>query len=146
MSPELGTVFFKPADVRAPTPIGTSRTTWATRFLLGGGTDAIVNVQAGRLVPIQFRDLIDEATDRIRIRYVDVASDTYRTLLAYMVRLTRKDIEEPESLRALARAGALSEAAFVERSATSSGGRRNALKDGLCGGPVGTRVGPVIIL
>ena len=88
---------------------------WATRFLLGGGTDAIVTVQAGRLVPIPFRDLIDEATGRIRVRYVDVASDTYRTLLAYMIRLTRKDIEEPESLRALARAGALSEAAFVER-------------------------------
>jgi len=80
-----------------------------------------VNVQAG-VVPIQFRDLIDGATDRIRIRHVDLASDTYRTLLAYMVRLTRKDIEEPESLRALARTGALLEAAFVERSATSVGG------------------------
>lgn len=88
---------------------------WATRFLLDGGTDAIVTVQGGRLVPIPFRDLIDPATGRIRVRYVDVASDTYRTLQAYMIRLTPRDFERPEDVRALAAAGALTEAAFVER-------------------------------
>jgi len=88
---------------------------WATRFLLDGGTDAIVTVQGGRLVPMPFRDLIDAATGRIRVRYVDVASDAYRVLLAYMIRLTRQDLEDPASLRALARAGALTEGAFVER-------------------------------
>ncbi|HXX38661.1 MAG TPA: diphosphate--fructose-6-phosphate 1-phosphotransferase [bacterium] len=88
---------------------------WATRFLLEGGTDAIITVQGGRSVPVPFSDLIDPATGRIRIRYVDVASDTYRTLLAYMIRLTSKDIEDPQSLQALAAAGGLTEAAFVER-------------------------------
>jgi 6-phosphofructokinase len=88
---------------------------WATRFLLEGGTDAIVTVQGGRLVPIPFPDLIDATTGRIRVRYVDVSSDTYRTFLAYMIRLTLRDVEDPESLRALAHAGALTEAAFVAR-------------------------------
>jgi 6-phosphofructokinase len=37
---------------------------WATRFLLEGGTDAIVTVQGGRSVPIPFRDLIDATTGR----------------------------------------------------------------------------------
>ncbi len=88
---------------------------WATRFLLEGGTDAIVTVQGGRLVPIPFRDLIDPVTGRIRVRYVDVTSDTYRTMLAYMIRLTPKDLDNRESVQALAAAGALTEAAFVER-------------------------------
>jgi ATP-dependent phosphofructokinase / diphosphate-dependent phosphofructokinase len=88
---------------------------WATRFLLEGGTGAIVTVQGGRLVPIPFRDLIDPATGRIRVRYVDVTSDTYRTMLAYMIRLTPADLEHAETVRALAAAGALTEKAFVER-------------------------------
>lgn len=88
---------------------------WATRFLLDGGTNAIVTVQGGHLVPIPFREVMDPGTGRIRVRYVDVASDTYRTLLAYMIRLTPSDLEDPDSLRALAQAGALSESAFAAR-------------------------------
>ncbi len=88
---------------------------WATRFLLEGGTGAIVTVQGGRLVPIPFRELIDPATGRIRVRYVDVSSDTYRTLRAYMIRLTRRDLEDPATLSALSRAGGLTDEAFVKR-------------------------------
>jgi len=88
---------------------------WATRFLLEGGTGAIVTVQGGRLVPIPFRDLIDPATGRIRVRYVDVTSDTYRTMLAYMIRLTPADFQHPETLRDLAAAGRLTEEEFVTR-------------------------------
>lgn len=88
---------------------------WATRFLLDGGTEAMVTIQGGRLVPIPFRDLLDPRTGRIQIRYVDVRSEAYRTLAAYMIRLTREDFEDGERRRALARAGGLSEAAFVAR-------------------------------
>jgi 6-phosphofructokinase len=88
---------------------------WATRFLLDGGNGAIVTIQNGRLVPIPFRELIDPNTGRIRIRYVDVASDTYRTHRAYMIRLTPGDLDRVEDVRALAAAGALTEAAFRER-------------------------------
>lgn len=88
---------------------------WATRFLVDGGTGAIVTVQGGRLVPVPFEDLIDPQTGRIRVRYVDVASDTYRTVQAYMIRLTRRDLEDPETRRALARAGKLTENELVAR-------------------------------
>jgi 6-phosphofructokinase 1 len=88
---------------------------WATRFLLDGGTEAMVTIQGGRLVPIPFRDLLDPRTGRIQIRYVDVHSDAYRTLAAYMIRLTREDFEDGARLQALARAGGLSEGAFVAR-------------------------------
>jgi|SRR5215472_1253565 len=88
---------------------------WATRFLLDGGTEAMVTIQEGRFVPIPFRDLIDAGTGKIRVRYVDLASDSYRTLAAYMIRLTPRDLEDPEQVRALARAGNLSEDAVRAR-------------------------------
>ncbi len=88
---------------------------WATRFLLEGGTEALVTMQGDVFVPIPFRDLIDATTGRFRVRHVDVASEAYRMLLAYMIRLTPPDLEDPERVRLLARAGALDEAAFLER-------------------------------
>ena len=100
---------------------------WATRFLVEGGTEAIVTIQADRFVPLPFGDLIDARTGRFRVRYVDVSSEAYRMLAAYMIRLTETDLEDPEQVRALARAGALDEVAFRERFAslvTPAGGAK----------------------
>ncbi|MBI2468263.1 MAG: 6-phosphofructokinase [Candidatus Rokubacteria bacterium] len=88
---------------------------WGTRFLLEGGSEAMVTIQNGKLVAIPFRELIDAKTGRIRVRYVDVRAESYRTLYAYMIRLKPEDFDNPESRAALARAGRLSEAAFVQR-------------------------------
>ena len=71
--------------------------TAAARFLLDGGTEAMVTIQGGRLVPIPFRDLIDSRTGRVRLRYADVSSEAYRTLYADMIRLKREDFERPEA-------------------------------------------------
>ena len=86
---------------------------WATRFLLEGGTDAMVTMQGDTFVPIPFGDLIDARTGRFRVRHVDVASESYQMLAAYMIRLTRGDLANSEQVRALARAGALDEATVV---------------------------------
>ena len=88
---------------------------WATRFLVEGGTEAMVTMQGDMFVPVPFRDLIDARTGRFRVRHVDVASEAYRMLAAYMIRLTPADLEDPVRVRPLARAGALDEATFVER-------------------------------
>ncbi len=88
---------------------------WAIRFLLDGGTEAMVTIQGGRLVPIRFSEMIDPATGRVRVRYVDITSEMYQTLWAYMIRLKPQDLTDPAQIRALARAGNLSEAEFVER-------------------------------
>jgi len=87
---------------------------WAARFLLDGGTSAMISIQAGRLAPLPFERLLDPATGRARIRYVDLDSEMYRTMLAYMVRLRRADFL-PENVGILAESANLSEAAFVER-------------------------------
>jgi 6-phosphofructokinase len=88
---------------------------WATRFLLEGGSNAMVTIQAGRLVPVPFGEMLDPETGRIRIRYVDVKSEAYQTLAAYMIRLKVDDFERPETVAALARAGNLDPAEFTRR-------------------------------
>ena len=88
---------------------------WATRFLLEGGSNAMVTIQAGRLVPIPFGLMLDPKTGKVRVRYVDLESEMYQTLAAYMIRLKREDLDSPESLAALAKAGNLSETELLAR-------------------------------
>ena len=88
---------------------------WATRFLLDGGTEAMATIQGGRFVPLPFAEMIDPGTGRIRVRHVDMTSEAYQTLHAYMIRLKAEDFERPEQIRALAAAGRLDEDAFVAR-------------------------------
>ena len=88
---------------------------WATRFLIEGGTPAMVTMQGDTFVPVPFRDLIDAKTGRFRVRHVDVESAAYQMLAAYMIRLTHADLEDPEQVSALARAGALDETTLLKR-------------------------------
>jgi len=88
---------------------------WATRFLIEGGTAAMVTMQGDTFVPVPFRDLIDAKTGRFRVRHVDVESAAYQMLAAYMIRLTHADLEDPEQVSALARAGALDETTLLKR-------------------------------
>jgi 6-phosphofructokinase 1 len=74
----------------------------------------MVSIQAGRLVPVPFDTLLDPATGRPRVRYVNVASEAYQTMLAYMIRLRPLDFL-PENVGLLAESANLSEAEFVAR-------------------------------
>jgi hypothetical protein len=75
----------------------------------------MVTIQGDTFVPVPFRELIDAETGRFRVRHVDVTSAAYQMLAAYMIRLTRADLEDPEQVSALAHAGALDEATLVKR-------------------------------
>ena len=88
---------------------------WATRFLMEGGSNAMVTIQAGRLVPVPFGLMLDPKTGKVRVRYVDMESEMYQTLYAYMVRLKPEDFDSAETRAGLAKAGNLSEAELVSR-------------------------------
>jgi 6-phosphofructokinase len=87
----------------------------AIRFLLQGGSGAMVTVQGDRLVPIPFSEIMDPATGRIRVRRVDVESEMYGVYLSYMIRLRLEDFADPARVRTLASAGRLAEDEFVRR-------------------------------
>ena len=76
----------------------------AVRFLVGGGSGAMVTVQDGRLVPVPFADM-RTPEGRTRVRLVDPASDGYRVAREYMLRLEADDFHDPAWVERLAEAG-----------------------------------------
>lgn len=83
----------------------------AVRYLLGGGSGALVALSGGHAAPLRLADLLDPETGRIRTRSVDVTSEAYAVARSYMIRLTHADLEEPRVSR-LAAATDLSPQAF----------------------------------
>ena len=67
----------------------------AARYILAGGTHAMVTMENGRFVPVPLLEMIDPGTGRPRVRLVDVASDRYRIARTYMIRLRAQDLESP---------------------------------------------------
>ncbi len=80
----------------------------AIRFLIAGGSGAMVSIQNGGLVPMLFSDIRDPHTGKTRVRNVDVESETYRAARQYMLRLDYADFEMSSWLEKLAQAGNLS--------------------------------------
>jgi 6-phosphofructokinase 1 len=74
----------------------------ATKFLLSGGTAAMVSLQGGHFVAIPFNRLLDPQTGKARIRMVDVHSTRYAIARRYMIRLRRDDFESAEDLAKIA--------------------------------------------
>lgn len=87
----------------------------AIRYLLQGGSGAIVTFQGGVLHPLKIESLLDPQTGRPRIRYVDVTSESYQVARQYMIRLEKRDFEDESRLEKLAQAGKLTVAEFKEK-------------------------------
>lgn len=87
----------------------------AIRFLLSGGSGAMVSIQNGRLVPLLFADIRDQSTGKTRVRNVDPTSETYRVARDYMLRLDYTDFERTDWTEKLAQAGHLSVAELQRR-------------------------------
>jgi 6-phosphofructokinase len=86
----------------------------AVRYLLSGGSGALIAIAGGRVTPVDFAELVDPATGRIRVRLVDVSTESYEVARSYMTRLEPQDFEEP-ALSRLAACVNLSAQAFKER-------------------------------
>jgi len=86
----------------------------AVRYLLKGGTGAMIVLNDGHLRAIPFADLVEYPSGIIRVRKVDIASETYEVALKYMRRLTADDFEG-ERLQRLASITNMSPAEFAGR-------------------------------
>ncbi len=80
----------------------------AAKYILSGGTNAMVSMQAGRFVPIPFKDMLDPKTGRARCRHVDVDSTRYHIARRYMIRLRKDDFQDPHELAKFAATAGLS--------------------------------------
>jgi 6-phosphofructokinase len=75
----------------------------AAQYALDGGSDAMVTLVNGEFEAVPFSAMLDPTTGRTRVRLVDPASEQYRIARGYMVRLTRHDFEDTETLARLGR-------------------------------------------
>jgi len=90
----------------------------AAEFLIAGGTGAMVSIFNGKFSPISFDAILDPATQRTKVRMVDVSAESYRIARRYMIRLDRKDFEQSERLTRCAAVVGLTAEAFRERFAS----------------------------
>jgi 6-phosphofructokinase len=74
----------------------------AVRYLVDGGSGALIALSGGRVSPLSLEDLLDPQTGRIRTRLVDRTTEAYRVARDYMVRLEPPDFTDPVKLSALA--------------------------------------------
>jgi ATP-dependent phosphofructokinase / diphosphate-dependent phosphofructokinase len=90
----------------------------AIKFLMSPEADqfgAIVSFVGGKMVPLQFEDMIDPATSRMRPRLVDVNSENYECARRYMIRLEPKDFSDATRLKGLADTVKLTPEQFREK-------------------------------
>ena len=93
----------------------------AIRFLLAGGSEAMVSIQGGRMVPIPFSEIREPGTGRTRVRMVNVGSEGYRVAREYMIRLEPRDFADEAWVAKLAQAGNLSPQEFRDKFGYMSG-------------------------
>jgi 6-phosphofructokinase 1 len=87
----------------------------AAEFLISGGTGAMVSIVNGKFSPMPFDTILDPATQRTRVRMVDVSAEPYRIARRYMIRLDTKDFEQSDRLTSCAKVVGLTADAFRER-------------------------------
>ncbi len=83
----------------------------AVRYLMGGGSGALIALSGGRVEPMNLVDLTDSDSGRIRTRQIDLTTEAYRVARDYMVRLEPADFDG-ERLARLSAQTSLSPDAF----------------------------------
>jgi ATP-dependent phosphofructokinase / diphosphate-dependent phosphofructokinase len=86
----------------------------AVRYLLSGGSGALIAITGGRVTPVSLDDLKDPETGRVRTRMVEVDTESYHVARSYMIRLELEDFEEP-ALASLAAQTRLTPEQFKQR-------------------------------
>jgi 6-phosphofructokinase 1 len=84
----------------------------AAKYLIEGGSGAMVTVQEGKFKPIRFEDMLDPQTGRTRVRMVDTDTEYYKIARRYMLRLRRDDFAAPAEITRLAAVTKLAPDAF----------------------------------
>jgi len=85
----------------------------AIRYLLKGGSGAMIVVFEGRILSMPFVEMLD-SKGIVKVRKVDIKSEIYEVAREYMIRLEEEDLEG-ERLKKLAKVANMEPEAFKER-------------------------------
>ncbi|MBI2807255.1 MAG: 6-phosphofructokinase [Planctomycetes bacterium] len=78
----------------------------AVKFLLSEEATkygAVITFEQGRMIPQPFEAMIDPVTKKMRTRHVNIHGESFEVARRYMIRLQRRDFDNPEMLANLAR-------------------------------------------
>lgn len=84
----------------------------AVKFLLRGGSGALITIQKNKKVPIPFEKVLNKKRDDVNVRYVDINTESYEVAQKYMIKLTREDLEDKKELKELAKLTNMTPAQF----------------------------------
>jgi 6-phosphofructokinase 1 len=76
---------------------------------------AIISLVGGHLEPLPFTQMINPQTGRMQARKVDVNGEGYECARRYMIRLERRDFDNPQRLARLASAAGMTPEQFQKR-------------------------------
>ena len=76
---------------------------------------AIISLVGGHLEPLPFTQMINPQTGRMQTRKVDVNGEGYECARRYMIRLERRDFDNPQRLARLAGAAGMTPEQFRQR-------------------------------
>lgn len=85
----------------------------AVRYLLKGGSGAMIVVFEGRILSMPFVEMLD-SKGIVKVRTVDIRSEIYEVAREYMIRLEEQDLE-PDRLKKIAKAAKMEPEAFKAR-------------------------------
>ncbi|KAL9650467.1 hypothetical protein ABK040_004691 [Willaertia magna] len=75
----------------------------AVEYLLNGGSKALICFTGEKMAPLSFDDLKDPKTGKTRVRNVDCKNEGFKVAQKYMIRLTKKDFEDENTLHKFAK-------------------------------------------
>jgi 6-phosphofructokinase len=106
-----------PFDLEYTRDLGYGAVGYLRELFDSGGKDlgAMVTIQEEHVVPLPFGSFTDPETGRVRIREVNVDSNTYQVATKYMIRLTPDDLEDEAKLSAIAGAAGMTGEDFRKR-------------------------------
>ncbi|MBI4244268.1 MAG: 6-phosphofructokinase [Planctomycetes bacterium] len=87
----------------------------AVRFLLSGGSNAMISYISGELHPIPLDEIFDKKTGRIKTRHVDINSEYYKAASSYMIKLKPSDFTDKEILTGLATTAGITKEEFASK-------------------------------
>jgi 6-phosphofructokinase 1 len=87
----------------------------AVGFLLAGGTNAIITLQYGKIVPIPYQEMINPETGRTVVRMVNINSLRYKSAYQFMTRLKPEQASDDLLIEKLAAITNLTASEFMNR-------------------------------
>lgn len=98
-----------PFDVEYTHKLGCGGVRYLLDKIEGGyTTGALISIQAEKIVPIPFDQILNPETGKTTVRKLDINSDLYKAARSLMIRVEKQDFENPEILSKIAAAAKMS--------------------------------------